>query len=68
MQTNGEFYADKLMDLANFAVVALVFEHVGKGELKTIVLLVAFAFFSTCFMISFLLRLREKRKKNNGPK
>jgi len=25
METNGEFFADKLMDLANYAVAALVF-------------------------------------------
>ena len=66
MQTNGEFYSDKLMDLANFAMVALVFEQVGKGGLKMAVLLTASAFFFGCFMISFIIRKREKRKYNGS--
>lgn len=64
METRGEFFADKLMDLANLAVVVLVFEQVAKGQINGAALTMALAFFFAAVMLSYFMRRREKKSRD----
>lgn len=59
MQTNGEFYADKLMDLANLAAAALIFGQLVENRIVWWAVGIGFSFLITIGVISFFLR-KEK--------
>ena len=63
METQGEFFADKLMDLANLAMAALVFVQLVGGQIQGRPFVIGFAFFSIAVVISFLLRRKEEKHK-----
>ena len=64
MQTNGEFMADKLMDLANMVASALVFGQLINNEIVWWVVAIGVSFFCLCIVISSLLRKEKGRDKN----
>ncbi len=53
----GEFWADKMMDLANLSVVVLVFGQFDKKEYNLIVLLFGIILYVLLFLVSYLLRI-----------
>ena len=56
MQNNGQFFADKLMDLANLGFAALVFGQFLGGNIRWEIVVAGFAFFYFCIMLSFFFR------------
>jgi hypothetical protein len=56
MGTHGEFFADKLMDLANLAAAALIFGQIVEGRIVWTVVGIGLSFFFSCVVISLLLR------------
>lgn len=59
MKSHGEFFADKLMDLANLAAAALVFGQVLSEHVYPEAFVIGLSFFGLCAIISF--QLRERR-------
>ena len=56
MTSHGEFYADKIMDLANLAAAALVFGQVADGHFRWLVLGIGVFLFLLCVVLSYQLR------------
>ena len=54
--THGEFYADKLMDLANLVGATLVFGQLITGKIYWIPFVIGTSFFWSCLVISLWLR------------
>lgn len=61
MQSHGEFFADKLMDLANLAMAALVFGQLVNKEIQWGVFTVGVACFWICIVLSFFFRRQTER-------
>lgn len=60
MESNGEFFADKLMDLANMGTAALVFGQILGNQIQWAALLLGFSFLIFSAVVSFFLRRGEK--------
>jgi len=56
VKSQGEFFADKLMDLANLAAAALIFGQVLSEHAYPEALAIGFSFFVLCAIMSFKLR------------
>jgi len=61
MEAHGQFFADKLMDLANLVAAALIFGQLVGGQIVWRAVVVGILFFFGFSMISYL--LREKARK-----
>ncbi len=61
MTSNGEFYADKMMDLANLAAAALIFGQIAEGHFTLIRLMLGTLLFFFCLVLSYQLRIGGKR-------
>ncbi len=61
MTSHGEFYADKVMDLANLAAAALIFGQVAEGHFSIRSLIIGFILFFFCLVLSYFLRKGIKR-------
>ncbi|MBI2166649.1 MAG: hypothetical protein HYU34_00185 [Candidatus Omnitrophica bacterium] len=60
METNGKFFADKLMDLANFGVTALVFGQLLAEQMKIFPLVLGFSLLIVLPVVSYFLRKKFK--------
>lgn len=60
MTSRGEFFADKLMDLANLAATVLVFGQWVAPDIHLDAFLIGAAFYGFCGVISYLC-WREKK-------
>ena len=57
METNGQFFADKLMDMANLAAAALIFGQLVGGErLQWWPFLIGVTLLVVCGVVSYILR------------
>ncbi len=56
MTSYGEFYADKLMDLANLGAAALIFGQLAEGQTDWHSLVIGFTWFCGCVVVSYFLR------------
>ena len=56
MQPHGEFFADKIMDLANLGVAALIFGQFIEGEILFGPLMAGIGLFVACGVLSYFLR------------
>ncbi len=56
MTSHGEFYADKIMDLANLGAAALVFGQIAEGRIAWLALLGGVIWLLFCCMLSYFLR------------
>jgi len=54
--TNGEFWADKLMDLANLSIVVLVFGQFVTAEINWLAVAIGFGLYLAVAMIALILR------------
>ena len=63
MESHGEFFADKIMDLANIGVGAGLLGQALEGKLSLGVGLLGLSFFSFCTVVSYILRKRGTKKK-----
>jgi len=59
VETRREFFAGKLMDLANLAVLVLIFEQIAKDRTNWGIVLFGAAFFSVVFVICFYAKRRK---------
>ena len=62
MISNGEFYADKLMDLANLAAAALIFGQLAEGHLRWFLFCIGTGLFLLCLVVSYWLRKGGRRR------
>jgi len=63
METNEAFFADKLMDLANFASAALIFgQLVGEHKLRWPAFVIGVVLLVVCGVVSYVLRKRGKQR------
>jgi hypothetical protein len=62
MEPQGEFFADKIMDLANLVAAALVFGPFVAGEIHWLGIALGVSFFCFATMLSYVLR-RKKVKE-----
>lgn len=53
MKSHGEFFADKLMDLANLAAAALIFGQMLNVRIYAEVRVLGFAFYLLCVVVSY---------------
>jgi len=59
MESNQAFFADKLMDLANFASAALIFgQMVGEHKLRWPAFIIGVVLLFVCGVVSYVLRKR----------
>ena len=63
MQTNGEFFADKIMDLANLVFSTLVFGQLLTERIRWPGLIIGFSFFWLCVVLSYWLRKGRRKKQ-----
>ena len=59
MASHGEFFASKLMDLANLAAAVLIFGQWAAREIQWDAFLIGIAFYGFCGMLSY--RWRERK-------
>lgn len=63
METNGNFFADKLMDLANLASAALIFgQLVGEHKLRLPAFVIGVVLLGVCGVVSYVLRNWGKQR------
>lgn len=66
METNGNFFADKVMDLANYGFAALIFgEMAGHEPMRWQPIAIGLVFFIVCAIVGLTLR-KKKRAKEDG--
>lgn len=63
METQREFFADKTMDLANFAVSVLIFGQAVAERIRWRPFWIGLAFFWMCVVISYVLKKEDSREK-----
>ncbi len=56
METHGDFFADKAMDLANAVAAALIFGQLVNRQMVWSAVFIGLCFFFICVVLSFLLR------------
>lgn len=63
METQREFFADKIMDLANLGMSALVFGQIVEGDLQRIPLTFGLSLLFLLGMVSFCLTTKIGRSE-----
>jgi hypothetical protein len=63
MESHEEFFSDKLMDLANFAAVVLIFEQIAKEPIQWMLIFVGAALLLLAIVLSFVLRRQGRKGK-----
>jgi len=63
METQGEFYAGKLMDFANYGTTAMIFGKFVEGRMQWLDLGIGIVWYLALSVVSFFLRKGGQEKK-----
>ena len=63
MESHEEFFSGKLMDLANFAAVVLIFEQIANEPIQWMLIFLGAALLLLAIVVSFVLRKNTRKGK-----